>query len=124
MADYQRGFVTLPLTGWLALAAGAAILALLLALKVQSARLDAKEAELEACASRYAETLKNVNLANKRVDDLAKESEKRARNAAAALKRAAEGQGKADSEIARLRGLSASGLDCAGAVEQVKRGMR
>lgn len=123
MADYQRGFVTLPLAGWLALAAGAAILALLLALKVQSARLDAKEAELEACASRYAETLKLVAKQNEAVDALQADSEKRRKQAAIALAKAREGQGKADSEIARLRGLSAAGLDCAGAVEQVKRGM-
>jgi len=122
VADYQRGFVSLPLTGWLALAAGAAILALLLALKVQSARLDAKDAELEACASRYAETLKNVTLANKRVDELAADSAKRARNAAIALAKAREGQGKQDSEIARLR--AAKPADCAAAVATVKAGLK
>lgn len=118
----QSGFLGIP-TLYLWLAALAVIAGLMLTIKVQSARLGASEANLEACASRYAETLKNVTLANKRVDELAADSAKRARNAAAALAKAREGQTKLDSEIARLRGLSAAGLDCSGAVAEVKRGM-
>ena len=41
----QRGFFTLPIMGWAAVAAGVVILALGIAVKVQTARLDAVKAE-------------------------------------------------------------------------------
>jgi len=116
------GFIALPITGYIALAAGAVIIGLLLALKVQSARLDAKDAELTACASRYAETLKNVNLANKRVEELAADSAKRARIAAAALAKARQGEGSLTAEINRLR--AAKPADCAAAVAEVRKGLK
>lgn len=118
----NKGFLSLPLAG--ALAAGAVILGLALALKVQGARLDAAQADLEACTTRYKETLMLVDKQNKAVAQLETESQKRARNAAAALAKARQGQGSLSAEIARLKGINAGLLDCSGAVEQVKRGMK
>lgn len=120
----QGGFVTLPLMGWLAVAAGAAILALSVALKVQSSRLDAAKADLEACATRYETALASIRKQNEAVTALSEASAKRQKQAAIALKQAREGQGKADAEIARLKGLADKGLSCSGAVQQVKRGMQ
>lgn len=117
-----RGFISLPLAG--AVAAGAVILALGLALKVQGARLDAKEAELEACTTRYAETLKLVEKQNKAVESLESEAKKRARNAAAALAKAREGRDSLNAEIARLRAATGSGKSCAEAVGEVRRGLK
>lgn len=116
----QRGF--LPITGYAALAAGAVILALGIALKVQSARLEASEANLEACTVRYAETLEKVEIQNKAVKDLSDEAKKRARIAAAALAKARQGQGSLNAEIARLRSLKAS--DCADGVAKVRAGLK
>jgi len=107
-----------------AIAAGIVIAALSGALWVQTERLDVAQGTLKNCSKAREITDSLLFQQNKAVDDLAKDSEKRARNAAAALAKAREGQGKQDSEIARLRGLSAAGLDCAGAVAEVKLGMR
>ena len=41
----QRGFITLPIMGWAAIAAGVVIVALGIAVKVQTSRLDAVKAE-------------------------------------------------------------------------------
>lgn len=120
----ERGFLTAGPMLYAALAAGAVIIGLMLALKVQSARLDAKDAELEACATRYAETLKLVARQNEAAETLQADSEKRRKQAQAALAKAREAHGKADSEIARLRGLATAGLDCAGAVAEVRKGLR
>lgn len=124
MAYHSRGFVALPLAGWIAIASAIAIGGLLLALKVQNARLSASEANLEACQSRYAETLKLTIKQNKAVDALQADSEKRSKQAAIAMKRAKADEGSLNAEIARLRAINADALDCSGAVEQVKRGMR
>lgn len=121
MLRSQRGF--LPPTGYIGLAALAVILALGLALKVQGARLDASKAELEACAARYAETLKLVEKQNKAVDALQADSQKRQKQAAIALKQAKAGQGSLNAEILRLRAINADTLDCSGAVQQVKQGL-
>lgn len=118
----QYGFVALPLLGWAAIAAGGVILALGIALKVQSARLDARTADLEACQSRYAETLKLVEKSNKAVSELAETAAKRARNAKAALAKARQEAGSLDSEIARLRAAKPS--DCAAAVATVRQGLK
>lgn len=107
-----------------AIAAGIIIAALSGAVWVQTERLDVAQGTLENCSKAREITDSLLLRQNKAVDDLAKASEKRARNAAAALAKAREGQGKADSEIARLRGLATVGLDCSGAVAEVKRGMR
>ena len=90
----------------------------------QTQRLDIAQGHLDLCRENVDKWAKSVRDQNKAVDELEKDSAKRARNAAAALAKARQGQGKADSEIARLRSINAAALDCAGAVEQVKRGMR
>ena len=118
----QRGFLSIPIVA--ALAAGAVILALGLALKIQSARLDAKEAELEACTTRYAETRRLVEKQNKAVSALETESQKRARNAAAALAKAREGRDSLNAEISRLRAATGSGKTCSEAVAEVRRGLK
>ena len=118
----QRGFLSIPIVA--ALAAGAVILALGLALKVQGARLDAKEAELEACTTRYAETLKLVDIQNKAVESLESEAKKRATIAAAALAKAREGRDSLNAEIARLRAATGSGRTCAEAVSEVRKGLK
>ena len=121
MTYFRRssGFVSRPVAG--VLVALAVILGLFLALKVQSARLDAAKADLEACTTRYAETLKSVEKANSAVKDLQKESEERAKKAAAALAKARAAQGSLEAEMARLR--ASKPADCAGAVAAVREGL-
>lgn len=118
----SRGFVSLPVAG--GLIALAVILGLSLALRVQGARLDAKAAELEACTTRYAETLKLVEKQNEAVKTLEKEAQERAKRAAAALAKAREGQGSLKAEIDRLRGAIGSGKTCSEAVEAVRKGLK
>ena len=122
----ERGFIlpALPIAAWGAIGAAVIILGLGLALKAQSARLDAAQAETEACKIRYAETLDLVRKQNKAVEALEIESQKRARNAAAALAKAREGQGSLKVEIERLQGAIGKGATCSGAVEQVRRGLK
>lgn len=120
-SNRPSGFLTLQMAA--ILAAGAVILTLGIALKVQSARLDAKAAELEACQSRYAEALKSIEKQNSAVKQLQDDAQKRARNAAAALAKAREGQGSLKAEIERLRGAIGSGKTCSEAVEAVRRGL-
>jgi len=124
MARNQTGFITLPIAAWGAIAAAVVIGGLLLALKVQNSRLDSAQADLEACASRYAETLKSVAKSNAAVDALREDSEKRRKQAVAALAKAREGQGSLNAEIERLRGINAAALDCSGAVAAAKQGMK
>lgn len=45
MVPNQRGFIALPMMGWVAIAAGVVILGLGIAVKVQTARLDSVKAE-------------------------------------------------------------------------------
>ena len=120
----DRGFIAIPLAGYAAIAAGAVILSLGIALKVQSARLDAAKAETEACKTRYAETLDLVRKQNKAVEALEVESKKRTRTAAAALAKARQGQDSLRIEIERLHGAIGSGKTCAEAVSDVRRGLR
>jgi len=105
-----------------AIAAGIIIAALSGAVWVQSERLDVAQGTLKNCQDSNALLVGSVNKQNKAVKDLAKESDKRLKRAADARKRAEEGQGKADSEIARLK--AAKPADCAAAVATVKEGMR
>jgi len=118
----QRGFLGFGLAGYAAIASAVVIGGLLLALKVQSSRLESAQAELEACATRYAETLKLVEKSNKAVSEMAETADKRARNAKAALAKALEGQGSLDSEIARLK--AAKPADCAAAVAEIRKGLK
>lgn len=50
----QRGFIQLPLMGWAALAAGVVILALSVALKVQSSRLESEQQAHVATQAKFA----------------------------------------------------------------------
>ncbi len=116
----QRGF--LPLTGYAALAALVVIGGLVVAVKVQSSRLDAAKAELEACATRYETALASIKRQNEAVDALSEASQKRQKQAAAALAKARQGQGSLEAEIARLRSLKPA--DCAAGVAAVREGLR
>lgn len=118
----RRGFISFQLAG--ALAAGAVIIGLGLALKVQSARLDAAQADLAACMTRYQETLILVKKQNDAVTALEIESKERARKAAIALAKAREGQGSLQAEIARLLAAVGSGKTCPEAVETVRKGLK
>lgn len=91
---------------------------------LQTERLDIAHGSLENCQKSTELLAGSLYRQNKAVDDLAKAAEKRQKQAAIALKQAREGQGKADAEISRLRGLAAAGLSCSDAVQQVKDGMR
>lgn len=53
MRRRNRGFIALPIMGWAAIGAGAVILALGVAVKVQTARLDSAKAETEAVQAEY-----------------------------------------------------------------------
>lgn len=124
VSGMMRGFLTLQLAA--ILAAGAVILALGIALKVQSARLDAKEAELSACVTRYEETLILVKKQNEAVQQLEDEAKKRAKRASDALAKAREGQQSLEAELKRLRDSGASGkvLTCEDAVREVRKGLK
>lgn len=91
---------------------------------LQTERLDIAHGSLENCQKSTELLAGSLYRQNKAVTALSEASAKRQKQAAIALKQAREGQGKADAEIARLRGLTAAALDCSGAVQQVKRGMK
>lgn len=118
----QKGFML-----YILIAVAIAFGLMLLALKVQSSRLESAKADLHVCETRYAETLKLVQKHNKAVQDLQKEAEKRARNAKAALDKArAEGKSK-DDEIARLdaiKSIPAMANSCIKGVEAVRMGLK
>ena len=75
-----RGFIALPLSGYIALGAGAIILALGLALKIQSARLDAaqhEKAKIQAEYEVFKDGVRKAGEAQKaKNDQLLKEREK------------------------------------------------
>lgn len=88
----QRGFITLPIMGWVAVAAGVVILGLGVALKVQSARLDTCQADkvkLEAQAKILGAQIAEQNRA---VEALAAAG---AAKTAAGAKALAKAEGKA-----------------------------
>jgi len=99
-----RGFITLPLMGWLAIAAAVAFAGMGLALKVQGSRLEAAKAELAACAVQYETALKSIERQNKGVADLKAASEKAIKRARIASEQARKGMVATQNEIARLRG--------------------
>ena len=120
MANHrQRGLIL-----YAALAALVVIGGLGLALKVQTARLSAAQADLEACKTRYAETLDLVKKQNKAVEALEIESQKRTRTAAAALAKARQGQGSLRIEIERLQAAIGKGATCSEAVQAVRKGLK
>ncbi len=81
----QSGFIQFPLMAWGAIGAGVIILGLGLALKVQSARLEAAQAELSACKIRYSEVLGQISRQNQAIEGWQKaEAEARERAAKAA----------------------------------------
>ncbi len=110
------------MTGWLLVAASVAFAAMSIALKVQTSRLSAAKADLQACETRYGEALASIDRQNKAVESLAKAAAERQKQAKAALAAAGKGNVGKDAEIARLRGLNAK--SCAAAVEGVKQGLR
>jgi ABC-type nitrate/sulfonate/bicarbonate transport system substrate-binding protein len=92
----QRGFLLAGPMLWAAVAAGTLILGLTVALKVQSARLDAAKAHLEACETRYGEALEAIRKQNEAVKELEKASKE-------ATERALKAKEKAEKEIARMK---------------------
>jgi len=116
----MRGFLT-PQIGAV-LAAGAVILALSLALKIQGARLDSAKAKYEACQIRYSETLAMISRQNEAVKTLEKDAQERAKRASAALAKARAAQGSLEAEISRLKGSKPA--DCSAAVSIVREGLK
>lgn len=124
----QKGFISLGLTGYLAIGAGVVILALGLAVKVQSARLDAaqqKALALEQQVAQWTAAAKECSDATKKADE---EAKKRARTAAIALEAARKGQASSKAEAERLRGLIGSkpATDCPArdGVAEVRKGLK
>jgi len=108
-----------------AIAAGAVIVGLSVAVKVQTARLAASQQELATEQANRALWQKAAETCSKATDEAAAEAKKRSRNAQAALRDARQGNVKAESEIARLKAQKPSGGACpAGdAVKAVRAGL-
>ena len=73
----ERGFIALPIMGWAAIAAGAVILGLSVAVKVQTSRLDSEKAafsafraQVEAEGAAAAKEVTRVNLANQKAKEV------------------------------------------------------
>ena len=73
----QRGFIALPVMAWAAIAAGVVIVGLSVAIKVQSARLDACKADaaafraqVEALGREAAKEAAKINLANQKAKEV------------------------------------------------------
>jgi len=121
-----HGFIALPLMWWGAIAAGAVILSLRVAVKVQSGSLGTAQHELATEQANRALWQKAAETCSKAIEEAAAEAKKRSRNAQAALRDARQGFVKAESEIARLKAQKPSGGACpAGeAVLEVRKGLR
>ena len=125
----QRGFLLAgPVLLYSAIAAGALIVGLSVALKVQSARLDAAKANLEACETRYGEALEIIRKQNEGVKALKDASEQAHRRAQAAQERAKaaqQGSMKERERLALLAKKPATGPCQAGeAVKRVREGLK
>ena len=122
----QRGFIALPLMWWAAIGAGAVILCLGVAVKVQTARVGALHKELAYMESSRDLWKDAAETCSKATAEAAAEAQKRARKAQDALAKAQEASGNAESEIARLRSAKPSGAACpAGeAVWKVREGLK
>ena len=122
----QRGFLSLGIMGYAALAAGVVILGLSVALKwsmASNGALRDKVATVEANRDQWKQAAETCS---KATENAAKEAEKRTRNAANALKQARTGEQQAKDEIARLRGSKASGGACPAGdgVARVREGLK
>ena len=126
LMNRPHGFIALPLMWWAAIGAGAVILGLGVAVKVQTARLAAAQQELATEQANRALWQKAAETCSKATDEAAAEAKKRATIAQAALRDARQGSVKAESEIARLRAQKPSGAACpAGeAVLEIRKGLR
>lgn len=90
------------------LAAIAVIVALTLALKVQSARLDAAQQKNEALEQQVAQWRGAAQDCSNATKKASEDAQRRATAAKAALKQAQEGQVASKAEVDRLRGLVGS----------------
>ena len=125
----QRGFLLAgPVLLYSAIAAGALIVGLSVALKVQSARLDAVKASLEACQTRYGEALEAIRRQNEAVKELEKASKQateRARQAQASAKAANQGLAKERERLATVSKTPPIGPCPAGqAVQELRKGLK
>ena len=120
----QRGLISLPLAAYVALGMGAVILALGVALKVQSMRLDASQQKNEALAQQVQQWVSAAKQCDEATSKAVKEATRRATAAQVALEAARKGVGAKDAEIARLRAFKASGGCPAGAaVAEIRKGL-
>jgi len=107
-----RGFVSLGATGYLAIAAGAGILALGIAVKVQTARLDAAQQKALALEQQVAQWTAAAKACSDSVENAAKAAQDAQKRASAALAVARTGKEASEAEIARLRGSKPVSAEC------------
>jgi len=124
----QRGFIALPLAGYVALGMGAVILALGLALKIQSARLDAATQQVVTLKQQVAQWRAAAKTCSDATEAAEKEAKSRQTAALQALQRVREASKVSAGEVTRLKALIGSNkaVECpAGrAVSEVRKGFR
>ena len=122
----QRGFAELGVMAYAAIAAGVVIVGLSVAVKVQTARLDATQQELATEQANRALWQKAAETCSKATDDALVDALKRIKSARDALKQVRQGSVKAESEIARLRAAKPAGGACPAAdgVARVREGLK
>jgi len=120
-----RGFVSFGLTGWLLIGGLAAMAAMGVALKIQSARLDAAQHKVTALEQSVAQWRGTAQECSNSVLEGKKQAEKRNLAALQAIRDARKGNDTAKAEIARLKALKPANSVCpAGdAVSEVRRGL-
>lgn len=117
----QRGFISLSLMGWAAVAAGVVIVGLSVALKIQSSRLDAAQQKSIALEQQVAQWTGIAKACSDATEKLAKAAETAQKRAQAALSKARRGSVATQAEIARLR--AANSQTCEAAVKTVREGL-
>ncbi len=123
----SRGFIALPLAGYVALGMGAIILALGLALKIQSARLDAATQQVVTLKQQVAQWQAAAKTCSDATEAAEKEAKKRNKAAQDALARARTDNQASQQEVARLKALigskTATACPAGEAVSRIREGL-
>lgn len=122
----QRGFITLPIAGYLLAGSAAVIAVLCVATWALGNRLDSERAAHAVTKANLALWERAARDCSNATKKAAEEAEKRTRNAAAALEAARKGVVATQNEIARLKAAKPSGSACPSgeAVAKVREGLR
>ena len=123
----QRGFLLAGPVLYGAIAAGALVVGLSVALKVQSSRLDAAKAELSLCTSLYNQALASIQHQNQAVRELERASKAAQERAQEAQERArAENKGlvRERERLAALKPPPAGPCPSGQAVQRIREGLR